>query len=141
LKELSNFRGKLKMQQAAMTFISTHLINNEEQQKMRHMFEQMDKDFDGKLSRQEIIEGFKEMEVDDPEGEADKIMANIDFDDNGSIEFTEWCTATMDKRKMLSKERLKAAFNIFDQNGNGSISFEEVKALIGHGEIGDDQFK
>jgi len=30
LKELSNFRGKLKMQQAAMTFISTHLINNEE---------------------------------------------------------------------------------------------------------------
>ena len=108
---------------------------------MRHMFEQMDKDFDGKLSRQEIIEGFKEMEVDDPEGEADKIMANIDFDDNGSIEFTEWCTATMDKRKMLSKERLKAAFNIFDQNGNGSISFEEVKALIGHGEIGDDQFK
>ena len=105
------------------------------------MFEQMDKDFDGKLSRQEIIEGFKEMEVDDPEGEADKIMANIDFDYNGSIEFTEWCTATMDKRKMLSKERLKAAFNIFDQNGNGSISFEEVKALIGHGEIGDDQFK
>lgn len=30
LKELSNFRGKLKMQQAAMTFISTHLINAEE---------------------------------------------------------------------------------------------------------------
>lgn len=101
----------------------------------------MDKDFDGKLSREEIVQGFREMEQEDPEGEADKIMANIDFDDNGSIEFTEWCTATMDKRKLLSKERLKAAFSIFDQNGNGSISFEEVKALIGHGEINDEAFK
>ena len=80
------------------------------------MFESMDQDFDGKLTKEEIIEGFKKMEVENPEEEAEKIMQTVDFDDNGSIEFTEWCTATMDKRKMLSKERLRAAFNIFDAN-------------------------
>ena len=53
-----------------------------------------------------------------------------DFDDSGTIEFTEWCTASMDKRKMLSKEKLKAAFDLFDENGNGSISFAEVKKLL-----------
>jgi len=83
---------------------------------MRHMFESMDQDFDGKLTKEEIIEGFRKMEVENPEEEAEKIMQTVDFDDNGSIEFTEWCTATMDKRKMLSKERLRAAFNIFDAN-------------------------
>jgi calcium-dependent protein kinase len=46
------------------------------------------------------------MDVDNPEEEAENILKNVDFDNNGSIEFTEWCTATMDKRKMLSKERL-----------------------------------
>jgi len=87
----------------------------------------MDANFDGKLTKDEIIEGFKKMEVDNPEQEAENIMKTVDFDDNGSIEFTEWCTATMDKRKMLSKDRLRAAFNIFDTNQNGSISFDEVK--------------
>lgn len=97
----------------------------------------MDKNFDGKLTKEEIISGFREMDVENPEQEADKILLNVDFDDNGSIEFTEWCTATMDKRKMLSKERLKAAFNIFDANGDGHISFEEVKQLLGRGGVDD----
>ena len=87
----------------------------------------MDQNFDGKLTKEELIEGFRKMDVDNPEQEAENILRNVDFDNNGSIEFTEWCTATMDKRKMLSKERLKAAFEIFDTNGNGSISFDEVR--------------
>lgn len=102
---------------------------------MKQMFESMDQNFDGKLTREEIIAGFTAMEVENPEQEAENIMKTVDFDDNGSIEFTEWCTATMDKRKMLSKERLKAAFNIFDANGNGQISFDEVKQLLGHGGV------
>ena len=110
---------------------------------MRTMFQSMDRNFDGKLTKHEIIEGFKEMDVENPEQEAEHIFKTVDFDNNGSIEFTEWCTATMDKRKMLSKERLRAAFNIFDQNGNGQISFDEVKKLLGHGGVSNDnkQFK
>ena len=33
---------------------------------------------------------------------------------------------------MLSKERLKAAFAMFDVNGNGMISFDEVRQLLDH---------
>lgn len=73
--------------------------------------------------------------MDDPEKEADYIMKNVDFDENGYIEFSEFVTASMDKRKMLSQDRLKAAFKIFDINGDGSISMEEVKSLLGHGGI------
>ena len=79
----------------------------------------MDVNYDGKLTKAEIIEGFKEMDMENPIQEAERIFKTIDFDDNGSIEFTEWCTATMNKRNMLSKERLRAAFDIFDTNGNG----------------------
>jgi len=37
----------------------------------------------------------------------------------------------MDKQKMLNKDRMRAAFNMFDKNGNGTISFEEVRDIFG----------
>jgi calcium-dependent protein kinase len=57
-------------------------------------------------------------------------MKAADIDGNGNIEFSEFCTATMDKRKMLSVDRLKAAFSIFDKDGSGYISFEEIRAVL-----------
>jgi len=38
------------------------------------MFESMDVNFDGKLTKEEIIEGFRKMDVDNPEQEAENIM-------------------------------------------------------------------
>jgi calcium-dependent protein kinase len=99
------------------------------------MFESMDKNFDGKLNRQELVDGFEKLGRIDPEGEADHIMGHVDFDNNGCIEFSEWCSASMDKRNLLSKERLRAAFTIFDKNGNGTIDFSEVKELLGRGGV------
>ena len=42
-------------------------------------------------------------------------MKNCDTDKNGDIGYSEFIAATIDKRKLLSKERLKHAFNIFDR--------------------------
>lgn len=38
-----------------------------------------------------------------PKEEADLIFRLVDLDNNGSIEFTEWCTATLNKKQMLTK--------------------------------------
>jgi calcium-dependent protein kinase len=42
--------------------------------------------------------------------EVERIMNTCDIDKNGAIDYTEFISATVDKRKLLSKERLKAAF-------------------------------
>ena len=42
-------------------------------------------------------------------------MRNCDTDKNGHIDYSEFIAATIDKKKLLSKERLKHAFNIFDK--------------------------
>ena len=93
----------------------------------------MDKNFDGKLTKEEMLAGFKALDMANPEEEVEKIFRMADFDDNGFIEFSEWCTIAMDKRKMLSQERLQGAFDIFDEDKNGYISLDEVKKLLGHG--------
>ncbi len=98
------------------------------------MFEKIDVNFDGKLSLEEMIEGFRMMNIVDYKQEAERIFNNIDIDKNNYIEFSEWCTAAMDKRIMLSDEKLKAAFDIFDINGDGSISYDELKQIMNKNE-------
>ena len=45
---------------------------------------------------------------------------------------------------MLNKNRLKAAFDMFDRNQDGTISFEEVREILGGGQASegtDDVYK
>ena len=71
-----------------------------------------------------VYGGFAEREVD-------KIMKNVDSDGSGEIDYNEWLMATMDRKNLLSDEKLKTAFNYFDKNNNGSISVDEIKAVLG----------
>lgn len=64
---------------------------------MRTVFHQLDKNFDGVLSKEEVINGFEMMGYDYPLEEADRIFEVADLNHNGTLEFTEWCAATMDK--------------------------------------------
>jgi calcium-dependent protein kinase len=116
LKNLKEFNASTKLQQAALTFLTTHLINKEEMNQLQMAFQALDKNNDGKLSKQELLDGFIEtMGQTAAEIEAERIMKTVDIDKNGCIDYSEFISATIDKRKLLSKERLKAAFALFDR--------------------------
>jgi calcium-dependent protein kinase len=67
------------------------------------------------------------------EDEVDRIMKVADTDGSGEIDYSEWVVATMDKKKLLTNEKLEVAFNLFDKDGGGSISANEVKEVLGIG--------
>lgn len=41
-------------------------------------------------------------------------MSNIDANDNGHVNYTEFINATIDKKKAITQDKLKAAFDYFD---------------------------
>jgi Ca2+-binding EF-hand superfamily protein len=41
--------------------------------------------------------------------------------------------ATINKEKLLSKDKLKAAFQLFDVDNSGAISSEEIKKVLSSG--------
>lgn len=55
------------------------------------------------------------MPSEEAEEEVDKIMQAADVDKNGKIDYSEFIAATADKKSLMSKQRLKAAFQLFDK--------------------------
>jgi len=48
------------------------------------------------------------------EAEVDKILAKVDADGSGEIDYTEFQIATINKEKILSDKKLEVAFSLFD---------------------------
>lgn len=102
---------------------------------MRSTFQAFDTNKDGKICKEELRVGLEKHAASNEENI--QIMALVDCDGNGYIDYSEFLTAAMDKRKVLNKVNLESAFAAFDQDGNGSISADEVRSILGHVESVD----
>jgi len=136
---LRSFRGDVKLQQAVSTFITTQLLTKEETQHWRDVFNSIDSNGDGHLSREEMIEGLsKTMPAEEAEAEVEKIMQQVDTDQSGHIDYTEFLNASASLGKQMSTSVLEKAFKMIDEDGSGRIGITELKNLLGKGVIADE---
>jgi Ca2+-binding EF-hand superfamily protein len=71
-------------------------------------FEALDANGDGRLTRDELLVGFTaQMGAVAAEIEVDRIMTTVDMDANGAIDYSEFIAASVNKSKLLTKERMK----------------------------------
>ena len=100
---------------------------------MRIAFQKLDLNHDGMLSREELIAGYEQYfgAAENVEHEVDKIMEAVDTDRSGSIDYTEFVIATMEKNILLNQQNLEAAFNAFDTDQSGTISVDEIADMLG----------
>lgn len=153
---MKKFQDSQKLAQAAMLFMGSKLTTIEETKELTSIFRRLDKNGDGQLDRSELVAGYHKLvawkardgaEEEEPplidmdpsqiEAEVDAILAAVDFDKNGYIEYSEFVTVCMDKQRLLSEERLKAAFQQFDSDQSGKITNEELARLFGITSIDD----
>ena len=133
LGNLRKFRADQKLKQATLAYIVSQCLTKEETDKMEEIFAAMDTNGDGMLSKEEISHGYEEhfgTHIDDEE--LDKIFSAIDTDGSGAIDYSEFLMATMNEQQLLSKEKLKQAFKMFDKDNSGTISKEEIKEVLGN---------
>ena len=113
--------------------MTSQFASKEERSKLNDIFKAFDKNNDGELSREELIQGYTQMygSYERAVSEVTKILAKIDANNSGSIDYSEFMMATMDLSNLLTTEKLQAAFNMFDQDGSGSITIDEIIAVLG----------
>lgn len=133
LQNLKDFRAEKKLQQAAITFIVSQLASKEEMDELQKAFKALDINKTGVLSREELLIGYRQLMGDLAEVEVDRIMAIADTDKSGAIDYSEWVVATINKNQLLSDEKMKQAFDLFDKDGGGTISSSEIKEVLGIG--------
>ncbi|XP_074652602.1 calmodulin-like [Tubulanus polymorphus] len=100
-------------------------------------FKMFDKNHDGKITSKELEEVFKALGKNTTEERIQAIIRSVDEDGNGTIELDEFYNVMVLKcKKMSPAEEAKAAFKIFDQNGDGFITPTELRSVMdGLGEV------
>lgn len=104
--------------QAILTFIMTNIINHKETKELEQVFKSLDQNQDGKLSKEELLEGFKKTYPHYDEIQIRAMVANIfensDYNMSGQIDYTEYLISAISKQTLLSKDKLTKAFQSFD---------------------------
>lgn len=109
---------------------------------MRKTFVQFDENGDGLIQINEFLAAYKKLYPKQEEGaveeRAREVFSKADTDGSGSIDFTEWCAATMDQNKMMNEKNMRAAFNLFDKDGGGTIDANEISNVLGSNAAADE---
>ena len=135
LKNLQNFNAQSKLKQATYAFIASQLLSKQEKEDIDKVFRAMDVNGDGKLSKEEIKNGYLEYFGKSlTDEQIDDMFAQVDADGNGEIDYSEFVVATMNEKNLLSNNKLQTAFKMFDKDGGGSISTDEIKQVLSFGQ-------
>ena len=100
------------------------------------MFNCFDLNGDGSITQEELRELLAQHAVVPREKagrEAARILQNIDINQNGAVDFTEFVIALVSTKDILTDEKLLAAFNMLDADGNGRITKGDLQQVFRNG--------
>ena len=137
LNSLKNYSNHSKIYQTVLAFLSHNYADKEEINRLKKIFYKIDLNLDGKLTKDELFVAFKEAGMEMKNSQLNKVIESIDFDGNGSIEYEEFIRVTLPKERLFTEKNLKIAFDMFDLNKSGTISFNEFKEILGIKKIRD----
>ena len=116
LENLKKFRIKNKLGHAIWIFLVQNLATNDEHKKLLKLFEALDKDRNGILNKEELIQGYKQiLNAPDAAKAVETMMSIVDINKSGSIDYMEFVMATVNRKKLLSKKALEKAFKMIDK--------------------------
>ena len=133
LVNISNLHVREKLQQATIAYIVHSIYCNEEIDDLKHVFNKLDINKDGKLTYQEFRDGFskhfqgkeflKEINIE-------QLLSDIDGNLDGVISYEEFLRVTVNKKKLLNERNLQIAFDKFDLDKDGKLSKTEIKTVL-----------
>ena len=129
LNRLADFKNVNKLRTCTFSFLAHCLATANDLKHVRVLFENLDENGDGRLSREELQKGFKEY-CGDHLSNMEDIIAQCDIDGNGYIDYSEFLTCVVSNSIEISKANLQIAFNALDKDGSGTISRGELQDAL-----------
>lgn len=131
---LKSFRSKNKLKKAALNIIAGQMSESEIAD-LREIFKALDANGDGFLTVTELRDGIDKAHLRRPMIDLDAVVEGVDADGSGLIDYTEFLAATLDKRVYLQRDVCFSAFAVFDVDGDGRITLDELKQILENGAV------
>jgi calcium-dependent protein kinase len=123
VSNLQKFSANNRFKKAAMSVVA-HRLDHQRIKSMRECFLQLDTNGDGKLSREELQGACSQSGITQEEVAA--LFDAVDTDKSGSIGYNEFLAPMLEIQQHMDAEACWQAFAVFDSNGDGSISAQEL---------------
>ncbi|XP_057354111.1 calmodulin-like [Manis pentadactyla] len=106
-------------------------LSQEQVAELKEAFSKFDKDGDGSINTQELGAVMQALGKNLSEAELKEIISKVDTDADGVISFPEFLEEMVRRMKAWRKKQgLQEAFRVFDVDGNGYISVDELKQVM-----------
>lgn len=139
IENLRHYSSQNKLGQVVLAFL-VHNIHEflPDVKEINKLYLKLNESNDGKLTKEQMKGVVKSiLDIKD-----DVLTANLyekievlfdkmDNDNNGFIEYEEFCRAAVDKKIFTQKEVLKYAFNFLDKDQSGDICIKELEEIFG----------
>ncbi|BAM40412.1 calmodulin [Theileria orientalis strain Shintoku] len=106
-------------------------LSEEQIAEFKEAFSLFDKDGDGSITTKELGTIMRSLGQNPTEAELQDMINEIDTNSSGTIDFPEFLLLMARKMKECdTEEELIQAFKVFDRDGNGFISAQELRHVM-----------
>jgi len=133
IKNMRAFHKENKIKQMVLHHMATQMDHSAIDD-VRNIFMALDQDKDGHLTIEEFRNGIASANLAIPD-ELSEIIKNIDTDNNGFVDYTEFIAAAIDTKVHLQEHVCWKAFCAFDVDHDGFISREEFEQLLKNDDV------
>jgi len=135
MSNLKAFQSQTKLKKIALQVIANQ-CSDDQLASLRETFQALDLNGDGFLTVEELKSGMEKVGLD-AIPELHDIMAQVDFNKSGKVDYTEFLGASLDTKTYLQEDICWGAFRVFDKNGDGKISKDELAEVLKDADVRD----
>ncbi|CAD8139837.1 unnamed protein product [Paramecium pentaurelia] len=135
LKRLQDFDSKNKLKYAILQFITVQVVSSQEKDDLLKIFQDIDRNGDGTVSKEELLAAYMKIYKGDKlaaQHIVEELFPQLDANKSGKVDFSEFVTASINRDRTLSKKKIEQSFKLFDLDGNGYITKQEINELFGN---------
>jgi calmodulin len=106
-------------------------LTEEQVSEFKEVFDLFDKNGDGRIPTKELGTMMRSLGQNPSDSELHDMIDEVDADNTGTIDFTDFLATTARKTKETdSEEEIKEVFKIFDRDASGLISAAELRQVM-----------
>jgi len=128
MKRLQSFRSHSRLKKVALTVVAQQM-KDDDIESLQNTFRSLDQNGDGVLSTEEIRQGLTKQGMKVPKALED-LIKSVDMNGSGSLDYTEFLAASMEKKLYMQRDVCWNAFRTFDLNGDGKITRDELSQVL-----------